>query len=419
MLKDFLSRTLFIIGFSVILIACSESTPVIDEIPPLTTELPIQVPPTSEPDFKFVKSSNERDNISSATLNFIRILIDEIDIPVAQYDVKPIDLIYSTKNPWTNQNIDASGVLLVPNTDKEVPIISLHHGTIEPGETAPSKQLLGFNEITVAIYFASLGFIVSFPDYIGYGESKQVHHPYEHLNSLGSSSHDMLIAAKEYLEIKSINHTNELFLVGYSEGATSSIGHAKLVQENSGFELLGLFVGGGAYDKTQFFEILSTKDEQIQSIPNYIWALNTINELGKGLKRSWSSYVNPPYDKMLENLKEINGLISKDLVDLNPQNLFNTAFRDGVLEGTDVDFISVLEENSIQSIDITVPISFYYVPDDSVTFSDLISKSVYMKQISKQTKNRLIELDAENHFEGGTVFFFETYHDIKTLLESQ
>ena len=66
--------------------------------------------------------------------------------------------------------IEASGVVFVPQGDVEMPIVSYQHGTISDNDNAPSNiESLGNDEYTIMAVFSSFGFVVSMPDYIGYG----------------------------------------------------------------------------------------------------------------------------------------------------------------------------------------------------------------------------------------------------------
>lgn len=407
-----ITRILFLVLIS-LLAFCSKSSP---------TENPTQDPNmlevTSEPKYSVLKSAEEKSIITESTLNLLRVFIPGYTIPKAQYDVQSINIVYKTVEPWTNKSIDASGVLLIPILEKDdVPMISLHHGTIDPSEVTPSQQGLGLNEITLANYYASLGFIVSYPDYLGYGSSSTIKHPYEHLESLGTTSHDMLKASKEYLDAELIKYSKELFLIGYSEGGTATIGHAEIAEDNFDFELLHSFVGGGAYDKKLFFELLSQKDYEIKNMPNFIWALSTLNLMDEKLNRPWSEYLNEPFAETISNLDEINGLIDTDLIDLNPQELFKSQFARSVLEGSDKDFIEALDRNSIQSLKLEKPISFYYVDKDEATFSDDISKKAHQYLLSLEVESNLIELEAEGHFAGAIEFYWDSYNDMISILE--
>lgn len=413
------------------LMACSEEstleeTPIIEQdsvSTPMVTEKPVPTPMVIEkpkPTFEIVQSAKESDIVPTLLLNILGTFIQNIEVPEAVYNVRPINITYTTKEPWTGQEIKASGAILIPTEiDFNPAIISLHHATIDTDLGTPSQQVVGVNEITLAKYYASLGYIVSFPDYIGYGSSSEINHPYEDLASLGSTSHDMLKATKEYLEVQEIKHSKELFLVGYSEGATATIAHAELAQKNNDFELLGSFAGGGSFDKLEFIKLLSVKDEVIESVPNYIWALNTLNQLNQDLNRSWSFYLNEPNDQKLDAYGPINGLIPNDLIELNPKKLFKNSFIEAILSGEDNEFITALNDNSIESLNLNSPISLFYIPQDEVTFSDILSKKTHQYLLDQQIQSELIEIKGENHTDGAIDFFFRSYQKIEKIMESR
>jgi hypothetical protein len=86
---------------------------------------------------------------------------------------------YLTKTPEGNQ-ITASGAVIVPTDLTEALAIgSVQHGTIYDENQAPSY----FNqqsESALGQFFASTGLIIAMPDYLGYGDSRNYPHPYDH-----------------------------------------------------------------------------------------------------------------------------------------------------------------------------------------------------------------------------------------------
>ena len=112
------------------------------------------------------------------------------DIPLvgslARYSVKVYRLTYTTRNT-DGQSVTASGALLVPVAPAAVPVISYQHGTLQPDEEnrAPSYYSQGSEIWSAVSVLAATGYVVSAPDYIGYGASKSLPHPYEHCRVAG------------------------------------------------------------------------------------------------------------------------------------------------------------------------------------------------------------------------------------------
>jgi len=100
---------------------------------------------------------------------------------LVRYPIRAYRLTYRTRTP-EGAETTASGAVLVPVATGPLPVLSYQHGTLEPSsETqAPSYYAAGSDVWSVVSVLASTGFVVSAPDYIGYGASKALPHPYEH-----------------------------------------------------------------------------------------------------------------------------------------------------------------------------------------------------------------------------------------------
>ncbi|MDG0970498.1 MAG: hypothetical protein P8O06_11730 [Porticoccaceae bacterium] len=82
-------------------------------------------------------------------------------------------------------------------------------------------------------YLGSAGFLVSLPDYIGYGVSNRHEHPYSVNDRLAEQSVDMLTATQSFAENLKLGLTNELYLSGWSEGAAASLAAQKLIENST------------------------------------------------------------------------------------------------------------------------------------------------------------------------------------------
>ena len=117
------------------------------------------------------------------------------------YEIEVHKIVYKTKTV-DGKETEASGAVMFPRLDQSLPLVSYQHGTITEERNAPSNITgFGLSEIGVMAIFASSAMIVSMPDYLGYGVSSNLPHPYEHGKSLATASYDMLKAVEEFLEI--------------------------------------------------------------------------------------------------------------------------------------------------------------------------------------------------------------------------
>ena len=140
---------------------------------------------------------------------------------IAQYGIQVYKLTYQTTGE-DGKPVTASGALLIPVLSQPLPLISYQHGTIrkEDERLVPSNYNAAGEVWSILSLMASNGYVVTAPDYIGYGASKDLPHPYEHAPTLASSSLDMMRAAKEFCAKENIKLNSKNFLLGYSEGVS-------------------------------------------------------------------------------------------------------------------------------------------------------------------------------------------------------
>ena len=166
-----------------------------------------------------------------------------------KYDVDYVKLVYKTK--YKGKEVNASGLLGIPkNTPTAPSIISAQHGTIFVDEAAPTNMANNQEAFSGHVLLASAGFITVVPDYIGYGDTKDLQHPYYDQEYAASAVVDMLKATKAYLTKEKIASSNRLFLTGYSEGGYITMAAQKELETNAvqGLTLTAVSAGAGAYD---------------------------------------------------------------------------------------------------------------------------------------------------------------------------
>ena len=75
---------------------------------------------------------------------------------------------------YKGQNIKASGLVAFPETDQGMPILNFNHGTTSLHADAPTEDLIQYSFSNAA----SAGYIFVIPDYLGFGVSDNIVHPY-------------------------------------------------------------------------------------------------------------------------------------------------------------------------------------------------------------------------------------------------
>jgi pimeloyl-ACP methyl ester carboxylesterase len=260
---------------------------------------------------------------------------------LVRFGVEGYSLTYQTVS-HDGSAIVASGALLVPKTDEKFPLLSFQPGTLGNPLEAPSLfQSLYTDQTSV---FASAGFIVALPDFLGYGASAELEHPYEHRQSLATATRDMIRAAREYFLVERREAlSGQLFLTGYSAGGYATLATLKLLQEDhpEEFQVTAATAGGGAYNKTEMFRQIVMADMELPQIGLYMWVLDVYNKVYPELGRPYTAYFNEPWATQIAEEGVFSG------VEKNPSLLLNPAFVDGVVSGSDTAFLSVLADNDL------------------------------------------------------------------------
>lgn len=160
----------------------------------------------------------------------------------------------SYKTTFLGEEITASGLVSIPDTEGSFPIISFQNGTNTCHSNAPSVNpnntlysLLSMN--------AGLGFIIAIPDYIGFGESEEFLHLYFHTESNNQLIRDMIHAVEELTDYNEGLSTNkDLYLMGYSQGGWATLAALNDLEQYQleDYNLKAASCGAGAYDLIDF-----------------------------------------------------------------------------------------------------------------------------------------------------------------------
>ncbi|RZM20950.1 MAG: hypothetical protein EOO88_34695 [Pedobacter sp.] len=214
-------------------------------------------------------------------------------VPFIKYDVSFIKINYKTT--YKGNEIVASGMLVVPKNMPTAPsMISAQHGTTFLAAAAPSN-VPQFAAFTGYELLSSAGFITAIPDFIGYGASKNVIHPYYDEYHSAIAVRDMLTAVTAYLKKEKTAFTERLFMIGYSEGGYVTIAAQKTIETSPipGLSLKAVAAGAGGYDVTSIVSAII--DNGTYSDPAYVaFILNSYN-ITYGWNRPLTDFFREPY----------------------------------------------------------------------------------------------------------------------------
>ncbi|WP_239692053.1 alpha/beta hydrolase family protein [Hymenobacter coccineus] len=323
---------------------------------------------------------------------------------LARYPIRVYRLTYRTHAP-DGQEITASGAALVPVGAGELPVLSYQHGTITPdGEgQAPSYYATGSDVWSAVSVLASTGYVVSAPDYIGYGASKALPHPYEHAASLASASADMLRATREFCQQQSVAVNQKNFLLGYSEGGYATMALHKLLEEKYATELpvTASAPGAGAYHKSAFARYILGAQQPLSFLSSYVWVLRTYDRI-YALNRPFSFYYQEPYATQLQ---------ANPFADVPTQQsqLFADSFRQAVLNNSDAALTAAVADNDIYDWKPRAPLALFHgTADDYVPFFN--SQDAYdAMQKRGATQVQLRPIQGGNHFSSATTYTLGAY----------
>jgi hypothetical protein len=170
------------------------------------------------------------------------------DASPARYGVRAYRLVYRTVDQH-GRPTTASGLLVVPiGGRRPLSLVSFTHGTEVYRADAPSMSPSGF-EPDPAYTYASAGFAVADPDYLGLGTGPGLQ-PWMDVPSETTAALDMLRAARAYLTGHGHQVRRDVLVTGFSQGALAALGLGRALQRGADpwFRLGALAPVSGAYD---------------------------------------------------------------------------------------------------------------------------------------------------------------------------
>ena len=245
----------------------------------------------------------------------------------------------------------------MPDTPGSYPMISYQNGTNTVHAEAPSEN--PDNELfSILQMMGSTGFIIAMPDYIGFGASEDIFHPYLHKASTVQSIVDMLRAVDEMAsENENIDYNKNLYISGYSQGGWSTMALQEAIEKqySTEFKLKASVCGAGPYNITSINEYITGLNEY--PMPFYMaYIFNTY--LNLGLSTPITEVFQQPYADRIPTLFDgtlSGGEINAQLTKIVPDLLTASYISDWSTDGKFAPVLALLEENSIAAYETKIP----------------------------------------------------------------
>ncbi|MBN2635638.1 MAG: prolyl oligopeptidase family serine peptidase [Prolixibacteraceae bacterium] len=316
----------------------------------------------------------------------IQPLIDQMEHSVYVYEIS-----YNTT--FQGEPVVASGLVAVPTTNGiEFPVLSYQNGTYTLDSLAPTKDPDG-DLFLMLESIASTGFIVSLPDYIGFGESAHLFHPYMHKESTVQAVIDMLKAVKELVN----NHllyemSDDLYITGYSKGGWATMQLQKTIETQyaSEYNLKASACAAGPYDLNYINDYVL--DRATYPMPYFLgYIFNSYSNLGI-VTTPLSAVFNSPYDNIVSTIYD--GMHSGEEINAELTTSVNSLFTDDYRNNysTNAKFstvVSSMNANSITAWNTKIPTMIIHGTNDDF-ISQEVSLRIYQDFIDRGVSTDII-----------------------------
>ncbi len=341
--------------------------------------------------------------VNSATQQVVKSLFQQLEQNPAmpykfsdkvKYGVWVYKISYKTK--FKNKDVVASGVVCIPMAtgNAQLPILSFQNGTNTLHSKAPSVNSTD-NNFALIQAVTSLGYAVVIPDYLGFGTSSEMFHPYLEKASTVQSIIDMFAAVKEMSGEKYLNFnlTNDLYLMGYSQGAWASMALNKEIEtaHSDKFDLKGTAVGGGPYDLSSLVDDILVNESY--PMPVYLgYIFNSYIQMGT-ISVTYQDVFNNPFAGSISGLyngKRDASYINSQLSE-NITMLFTNDFRKDYKTAEKYSTLrAALKENSVEPWKTNTPLFMRHGTNDTyVPVSQMVN--MHKELLEKGVDSKLID----------------------------
>ena len=242
---------------------------------------------------------------SSVTLSSI--MQNLVDFACARHVIE-LSGIYESVDVDGNP-ITLSGKVLLPADGKVKRCILVSHYTIASNAEAPS------NTFPLEGLLVRLGYAVIVPDYIGYGVTSHMVHPYLVMDVTARNVLDMYKAVIPFLEKAGCKPQYEdIYLMGYSQGGATTMAVQHMIEHHDeAVKIRRVFAGGGPYDvKATYDRFVETDTASYPcAVPIMMQGMIVGNKLDLDMQELMAPFIYDNLDKWVNSKQYTASQINK------------------------------------------------------------------------------------------------------------
>lgn len=372
-------------------------------------------PPDTDPGSKYFVSATSIGTFTKADLQALAVKAGFGNFAVlALYDVEYYKLIYNTT--FKGKTIQVSGLLGIPKNAPITPsLLSAQHGTIFRAAEAPSNFPNTFSGFEL---FASAGFTTIVPDYIGYGITQNITHPYYDKKSSALTVVDMIKAAKYFLKKQNTAISNRLFITGYSEGGYVTMAAQEEIETNPEHQLTvtAAAEGAGGYDLTAFLTLVATRPTY--AAPSFLAFIVKSYNSTYNWNRPFSDFFQEPYASQIPQL--LDGTKGREEIDAalpnTPIALLNPVFYGDLLNpAKELELKQRLVSNSFLTWVPKSPTRLYHGTADEAVFFETSVVTYNRFRAAGATNVEFFPIPGRDHRGSIEPMFFNALPWLKSL----
>jgi pimeloyl-ACP methyl ester carboxylesterase len=285
--------------------------------------------------------------VGSKTRDQVVQSVDELNASdLAIHNVTFYKITY--RSEYRGKGIETDGLLVVPNGVAAPHLIGYFHGTklqldlLNVDKEIPSLykgETTDFQEVrNMGLTWASAGYAVFLPDYIGFGSTKDREHPYIHYPELFKANVDGLLAAQRFLQDRGLSTGNDVLLTGWSQGGGAALSAHRYIQSDYADRITVRATSAlaGPHNIRRFVNSFLVGDHAMDAMPIYSWGYYSVNKFSSLRRPTDQIWMYPVYDQMSSVFCPSNV----------PSQVFIPHFANALVSGTDATGVAVLNSLS-------------------------------------------------------------------------